>query len=124
MTLFCRQIRQQMEEQVAQKSCELEQYLQRVQELEDMYLRLQEALEDERQARQDEETVRKLQARCRSVRALASASFLGMAHAGGEESWGPGGCVGWSPGRWERLPLGLRLTCLSEQSRCVGRVPS
>ncbi|XP_005874064.1 PREDICTED: switch-associated protein 70 [Myotis brandtii] len=56
-------IRQQMEEQVAQKSCELEQYLQRVRELEDMYLKLQEALEDERQARQDEETVRKLQAR-------------------------------------------------------------
>ncbi|EAW68585.1 SWAP-70 protein, isoform CRA_c [Homo sapiens] len=57
-------IRQQMEEQVAQKSSELEQYLQRVRELEDMYLKLQEALEDERQARQDEETVRKLQARC------------------------------------------------------------
>nr|XP_058925145.1 switch-associated protein 70 isoform X2 [Kogia breviceps] len=55
-------IRQQMEEQVAQKSSELEQYLQRVRELEDMYLKLQEALEDERQARQDEETVRKLQA--------------------------------------------------------------
>lgn len=54
-----------MEEQVAQKSSELEQYLQRVRELEDMYLKLQEALEDERQARQDEETVRKLQARCR-----------------------------------------------------------
>lgn len=53
-----------MEEQVAQKSSELEQYLQRVRELEDMYLKLQEALEDERQARQDEETVRKLQARC------------------------------------------------------------
>ncbi|XP_073897238.1 switch-associated protein 70 isoform X1 [Castor canadensis] len=56
-------IRQQMEEQVAQKSSELEQYLQRVRELEDMYLKLQDALEDERQARQDEETVRKLQAR-------------------------------------------------------------
>ncbi|XP_072475570.1 switch-associated protein 70 [Notamacropus eugenii] len=56
-------IRQQMEEQVAQKSSELEQYLQRVRELEDMYLQLQEALEDEKQARQDEETVRKLQAR-------------------------------------------------------------
>lgn len=64
MTLFYHQIRQQMEEQVAQKSSELEQYLQRVRELEDMYLKLQEALEDERQARQDEETVRKLQARC------------------------------------------------------------
>ncbi|KAK3548831.1 hypothetical protein QTP70_020701 [Hemibagrus guttatus] len=56
-------VRLQMEEQVAQKSSELEQYLQRVRELEDMYHRLEEALEDERQARQDEETVRKLQAR-------------------------------------------------------------
>ncbi|XP_036390849.1 switch-associated protein 70-like [Megalops cyprinoides] len=56
-------VRQQMEEQVAQKSSELEQYLQRVRELEDMYHRLEEALEDERQARQDEEAVRKLQAR-------------------------------------------------------------
>lgn len=52
-----------MEEQVAQKSSELEQYLQRVRELEEMYKQLQEALEDEKQARQDEETVRKLQAR-------------------------------------------------------------
>ncbi|KAG1963921.1 switch-associated protein 70b [Pimephales promelas] len=56
-------VRQEMEEQVAQKSSELEQYLQRVRELESMYHRLEEALEDERQARQDEETVRKLQAR-------------------------------------------------------------
>ncbi|KAI1889818.1 hypothetical protein AGOR_G00166840 [Albula goreensis] len=56
-------VRQQMEAQVAQKSSELEQYLQRVRELEDMYHRLEEALEDERQARQDEETMRKLQAR-------------------------------------------------------------
>ncbi|XP_054473164.1 switch-associated protein 70 [Anoplopoma fimbria] len=56
-------VRQQMEEQVAQKSCELEQYLQRVRELEDMYHLLEEALEDERQAKQDEETMRKLQAR-------------------------------------------------------------
>lgn len=52
-----------MEEQVAQKSSELEQYLQRVRELEEMYKQLQEALEVEKQARQDEETVRKLQAR-------------------------------------------------------------
>lgn len=56
-----------MEEQVAQKSSELEQYLQRVRELEDMYHRLEEALEDERQARQDEETVRKLQARYHTI---------------------------------------------------------
>lgn len=52
-----------MEEQVAQKSSELEQYLQRVRELEEMYKQLQGALEDEKQARQDEQTVRKLQAR-------------------------------------------------------------
>lgn len=52
-----------MEEQVAQKSSELEQYLVRVKELEEMYKQLQEALEDEKQARQDEETVRRLQAR-------------------------------------------------------------
>ncbi|KAG7221131.1 hypothetical protein INR49_000712, partial [Caranx melampygus] len=58
-----RKVRQQMEEQVAQKSTELEQYLQRVRELEDMYRQLEDALEDERRARQDEETVRKLQAR-------------------------------------------------------------
>ncbi|XP_061078323.1 switch-associated protein 70b [Conger conger] len=56
-------VRQQMEQQVAQKSSELEQYLLRVRELEDMYHRLEEALETERQARQDEETVRKLQGR-------------------------------------------------------------
>ncbi|XP_003214762.1 switch-associated protein 70 [Anolis carolinensis] len=56
-------VRQQMEEQVAQKSSELEQYLLRVKELEEMYKQLQDALEDEKQARQDEETVRRLQAR-------------------------------------------------------------
>lgn len=48
---------------MAQKSNELEQYLQRVHELENMYGRLEEALEDERRARQDEEAVRRLQAR-------------------------------------------------------------
>lgn len=53
-----------MEEQVDQMSSELRLYLQRVRELEDMYHRLEEALEDERQARQDEENLRKLQARC------------------------------------------------------------
>lgn len=57
------QVRQQIEAQVAQKSTELEQYLQRVQELEDMYRRLEDALEEERHARQDEEAVRRLQAR-------------------------------------------------------------
>ncbi|XP_074473170.1 switch-associated protein 70-like [Sebastes fasciatus] len=56
-------VRQQMEEQVAQKSSELEQYLQRVRELEDMYHRLEEALEDEKQTKQDEEAMHKLQSR-------------------------------------------------------------
>ncbi|KAK5901764.1 hypothetical protein CesoFtcFv8_007092 [Champsocephalus esox] len=56
-------VRQQMEEQVAQKSEELEQYLQRVKEMEGMYRQLEDALEDERRARQDEEAVRRLQAR-------------------------------------------------------------
>lgn len=57
------QVRQKIEEQVAQKSTELQQYLQRVQELEDMYRRLEEALEEERRTRQDEEAIRRLQAR-------------------------------------------------------------
>lgn len=52
-----------MEEQVAQKSTEVEQYLHRVRELEDMYGQLENALEDEKRARQDEDAVRKLQAR-------------------------------------------------------------
>ncbi|XP_066503510.1 switch-associated protein 70 isoform X2 [Hoplias malabaricus] len=56
-------VRMQMEQQMAKKSSELEQYLQRMQVLEDMYRRLEEALEEERQSRQDEEAVRKLQAR-------------------------------------------------------------
>ena len=51
---------------MAQKSSELELYLQRVKELEDMYHQLEEALEDERQAKLDEEAMRKLQARCTS----------------------------------------------------------
>ncbi|KAM7002820.1 switch-associated protein 70b [Tautogolabrus adspersus] len=55
-------VRQQMEEQVAQKSTEVEQYLQRVREMEDMYSQLEDALEEERRARQDEEAVRRLQA--------------------------------------------------------------
>ncbi|XP_037551548.1 switch-associated protein 70-like [Nematolebias whitei] len=56
-------VRQQMEEQMAQKTSELDQYLQRVRELEEMYHRLEEALEDEKQTKQDEEAMRKLQAR-------------------------------------------------------------
>lgn len=54
-----------MEEQMAKKSNELDQYLQRVRELEDMYHRLEEALEDERQARREEEDMLKLQTRYR-----------------------------------------------------------
>ncbi|MBN3322433.1 SWP70 protein, partial [Atractosteus spatula] len=68
-------VRQQMEEEVAQKSSEVEQYLQRVRELEDMYRRLEEALEDERQARQDEEAVRKLQARLLEEEAMKRAEL-------------------------------------------------
>uniref|UniRef100_A0A3P9HL98 Switch-associated protein 70 n=1 Tax=Oryzias latipes TaxID=8090 RepID=A0A3P9HL98_ORYLA len=56
-------VRLQMEGQMAQKSSELEQYLQRVRELEDMYHLLEEALEDERQAKHDEKAMRKLQSR-------------------------------------------------------------
>ncbi|XP_063335215.1 switch-associated protein 70b [Pelmatolapia mariae] len=56
-------VRQQIEKNLAEKSTELEQYLQRVNELEDMYRQLEHALEDERRARQDEETIRKLQTR-------------------------------------------------------------
>lgn len=48
---------------MAQKSSELESYLLRVKELEDMYGQLEGALEEERRARQDEEAVRRLQAR-------------------------------------------------------------
>ncbi|XP_068614836.1 switch-associated protein 70-like [Brachionichthys hirsutus] len=58
-----RMVRQQMEEEVAQKSSELELHLQRIQELEDMYRRLEDALEDERQAKQDQKAMRNLQAR-------------------------------------------------------------
>ncbi|XP_008292682.1 switch-associated protein 70b [Stegastes partitus] len=68
-------VRQQMEEQVAQKSTELEQYLQRVRELEDMYHQLEDALEDERRARQDEEAVRKLQARLLEEEAMKRAEL-------------------------------------------------
>lgn len=56
-------MRQQIEKNLAEKSTELEQYLQRVHELEDMYRQLEHALEDERRARQDEEIIRKLQTR-------------------------------------------------------------
>uniref|UniRef100_A0A3Q0QPI4 Switch-associated protein 70 n=1 Tax=Amphilophus citrinellus TaxID=61819 RepID=A0A3Q0QPI4_AMPCI len=56
-------VREQIEKNLAEKSTELEQYLQRVRELEEMYRQLEYALEDERNARQDEETLRKLQTR-------------------------------------------------------------
>uniref|UniRef100_A0A3B3BAH1 Switch-associated protein 70 n=1 Tax=Oryzias melastigma TaxID=30732 RepID=A0A3B3BAH1_ORYME len=68
-------VRQEMEEQMAQKSTELEQYLQRVRELEDMYNQLEAALENERRARQDEETVRKLQARLLEEEAMKRAEL-------------------------------------------------
>lgn len=54
----------QMEEQVVEKANEVEQYWQRMQELEEMYRQLKKALDDERQAKDDEEALRKLQARC------------------------------------------------------------
>ncbi len=57
----------QMEEQVVEKANEVEQYWQRMQELEEMYSQLKKALGDERQARDDEEALRKLQARCTST---------------------------------------------------------
>ncbi|KAI2662185.1 Switch-associated protein 70 [Labeo rohita] len=55
--------RMQMEEQVVEKANEVEQYWQRMQELEEMYRQLKKALDDERQAKDDEEALRKLQAR-------------------------------------------------------------
>ncbi|XP_063763374.1 switch-associated protein 70b isoform X1 [Eleginops maclovinus] len=68
-------VRQQMEEQVAQKSTELEQYLQRVKDMEGMYRQLEDALEDERRARQDEEAVRRLQARLLEEEAVKRAEL-------------------------------------------------
>uniref|UniRef100_A0A8C2DY77 Switch-associated protein 70 n=1 Tax=Cyprinus carpio TaxID=7962 RepID=A0A8C2DY77_CYPCA len=55
--------RMQMEEQVVEKDNEVEQYWQRMQELEEMYRQLKKALDDERQAKEDEEALSKLQAR-------------------------------------------------------------
>uniref|UniRef100_A0A8C1Y6G5 Switch-associated protein 70 n=1 Tax=Cyprinus carpio TaxID=7962 RepID=A0A8C1Y6G5_CYPCA len=55
--------RMQMEEQVVEKANEVEQYWQRMQELEEMYRQLKKALDDERQAKEDEEALSKLQAR-------------------------------------------------------------
>ncbi|CAL8403634.1 unnamed protein product [Boreogadus saida] len=55
--------REQMEQQVAQKTSELDQYLQRVGELEDMYKRLQGALDQQRTAKEEEEAMRGRQAR-------------------------------------------------------------
>ncbi|XP_052005229.1 switch-associated protein 70-like isoform X2 [Xyrauchen texanus] len=55
--------RKQVEEQVAEKSSQLELYWQRMKELEEMYSQLKEALEDERQAKQDEKALHQLQAR-------------------------------------------------------------
>uniref|UniRef100_A0A8C1WAV7 Switch-associated protein 70 n=1 Tax=Cyprinus carpio TaxID=7962 RepID=A0A8C1WAV7_CYPCA len=55
--------RMQMEEKVVEKASEVEQYWQRTQELEEMYSQLKKALDDERQAKEDEEALRILQAR-------------------------------------------------------------
>uniref|UniRef100_A0A9J7YCR5 Switch-associated protein 70 n=1 Tax=Cyprinus carpio carpio TaxID=630221 RepID=A0A9J7YCR5_CYPCA len=52
-----------MEEKVVEKASEVEQYWQRTQELEEMYSQLKKALDDERQAKEDEEALRILQAR-------------------------------------------------------------
>ncbi|KAM9375651.1 switch-associated protein 70b isoform 2-T2 [Pholidichthys leucotaenia] len=70
-----RKIKQQMEEKVAQKSTELQQYMHRVRQLEEMYHQLEGALEDERRARQDEETVRKLQERLLEEEAMKRAEL-------------------------------------------------
>uniref|UniRef100_A0A3B4A243 Switch-associated protein 70 n=1 Tax=Periophthalmus magnuspinnatus TaxID=409849 RepID=A0A3B4A243_9GOBI len=68
-------VREQMEEQMAQKSSELETYLLRVKELEDMYQQLEGALEEERRTRQEEEEVRKLQARLLEEESLKRAEL-------------------------------------------------
>ncbi|CAH2325544.1 switch-associated 70 [Pelobates cultripes] len=56
-------IRIQMENKVAEKSSELEQNLLRLRELEDLYVQLQEALNQEKRARQEEENARYIQER-------------------------------------------------------------
>ncbi|KAK7913327.1 hypothetical protein WMY93_013538 [Mugilogobius chulae] len=68
----------QVEEQVEQKSSELEHYLLRVKELEDSYLRLEEALEDERQAKKDQEAMTEQQARLLEEEALKRAELEQM----------------------------------------------
>ncbi|XP_061559780.1 LOW QUALITY PROTEIN: switch-associated protein 70-like [Phycodurus eques] len=68
-------VRQHAEAQVAQKSGELEQYLQRVREMEDMYRQLEEASEDERRAKRDQEAMRKLRARLLAEEAAGRAEL-------------------------------------------------
>ncbi|XP_072321324.1 switch-associated protein 70-like [Eucyclogobius newberryi] len=63
------------EEQVDQKSPELEHYFHRVKELEDTYHRLQEVLEDERQTRRDQEAMTELQTRLLQEEALRRAEL-------------------------------------------------
>lgn len=73
----------QMEEQVVEKANEVEQYWQRMQELEEMYRQLKKALDDERQAKDDEEAVCKLQARCTNTTFsiyTSSSQCFGPAH--------------------------------------------
>lgn len=101
MLFVARQARRQMEEQVVEKSSEVEQYWQRLQELENMYSQLKEALEDERQAKQDEEALRTVQARYGNrpqthtcpfiVRSRACEFCSQAAGAGGEEEARAGG---------------------------------
>ncbi|XP_055010464.1 switch-associated protein 70-like isoform X2 [Boleophthalmus pectinirostris] len=71
-------MRLQVEEQVAQKSSELEHSLLRAKELENMYHSLQEALEDERQAKQDQEAKTELQARLLEEEVLKRAELEQM----------------------------------------------
>uniref|UniRef100_A0A8C6T7H9 Switch-associated protein 70 n=1 Tax=Neogobius melanostomus TaxID=47308 RepID=A0A8C6T7H9_9GOBI len=67
--------RERMELEMAQKSTELQSYLQRVKELEDLYQQLEGALDEERRARQDEEAVRKLQSRILEEESLKRAEL-------------------------------------------------
>uniref|UniRef100_A0A8C6T636 Switch-associated protein 70 n=1 Tax=Neogobius melanostomus TaxID=47308 RepID=A0A8C6T636_9GOBI len=69
------QERERMELEMAQKSTELQSYLQRVKELEDLYQQLEGALDEERRARQDEEAVRKLQSRILEEESLKRAEL-------------------------------------------------
>lgn len=68
-------VREQMELEMAQKSSELQSYLQKVKEMEDMYRQLEGALDEERRARQEEEAVRTLQTRLLEEESLKRAEL-------------------------------------------------